>query len=267
MCILKYYMYFCHKGGTMAKQHKINFIFLILPLFLLIQSAISAMAAQSSADAVTDDKTKEELRNQFIKPETFPGEELNYLIGFGDILSVNIYGEGNMAATSSPQSGGTQEGGVTGQEAHGQPTTGVPVRMDGRVSLLHIGEVKVVGMTLPQSADYLKKLYSTVYANPMVTVNLLQSNSRRYTIMGEVRAPGVMSIEYPITVVQSIARSGGFTEWANHEITIVRAGDGIKTKIDKSQKNTFKFDYDDLIKGSNLEQNIYIQSGDIIVVH
>lgn len=238
-------------------------VFLAAIICMIFHPLISAIAAQSSADTVTDEKTKEEIRSQFVEVTSFPGEEQSYLIGFGDILSITIYGEGNMAATASPQAVGSLEA----PENQGQTSGGVTVRMDGRVSLLHIGDVKIIGMTLPQSADYLKKLYSTVYSDPMVTVVLLQSNSRRYTVMGEVRVPGVLNLEYPITVVQAIARSGGFTEWANHDITIVRAGDGIKTKAGEKGKNTIECDYDDLIKGVNLDQNIYINSGDIIIAH
>ena len=92
--------------------------------------------------------------------------------------------------------------------------------MDGRISLLHVGDVNVVGMTLTQLADYLKKLYATVYADPVITAVLMQSNSRRYTVMGQVNQPGVFPLDYPIAIVQSIARSGGFTEWAKRDITV-----------------------------------------------
>ena len=60
--------------------------------------------------------------------------------------------------------------------------------MDGRVSLLHLGDVEAVGFTLTQWADYLKVLFATVYEDPVVTVVLEQSYSRRYTVMGKVFA-------------------------------------------------------------------------------
>ena len=85
--------------------------------------------------------------------------------------------------------------------------------------------------------------------------------------MGQIRTPGVFNFDYPVTVVQAIARSGGFTEWANHDITVVRAGDGIKTPKGEEGKSTVKFDYDDLVKGKKLEKNIYLQAGDIVIVH
>ena len=144
--------------------------------------------------------------------------------------------------------------------------TGVVVMMDGRVSLQHIGDVQVTGMTLTQLADYLKKLYATIYDDPIITTTLVQSNSLRYTVMGNVAQPGIFYLDYPITIVQTIARSGGFTEWANKEITVVRQ----KLKeTDKElfQKNKLEFDYDDFVSGKDLDNNIFIRSGDTIIVH
>jgi polysaccharide export outer membrane protein len=117
-----------------------------------------------------------------------------------------------------------------GLRTHPDPKGGVPVRMDGRVSLLHIGDVEAVGFTLTQLADYLKVLFATVYDDPVVTVVLEQSNSRRYTVMGKVANPGIFYLDYPINLVQVVARCGGFTEWANLELTVVREGAG-KGKI------------------------------------
>ena len=227
---------------------------------LVLISVQGAWAAQSTADAVADDKMKAQLRSEIVGATVFPGEEKEYVIGIGDVLGVSIYGEGDMAATASPV--------AAKPEGEGKAQAGgLVVRMDGRVSLLHVGDVNVVGMTLTQLADYLKKLYATVYADPIVTAVLMQSNSRRYTVMGQVANPGVFQLDYPITVVQSVARSGGFTEWANHDITVVRAGDGVKTEAGESGKNTIEIDYDDVVKGKDLESNIHIQSGDIIIVH
>ena len=94
--------------------------------------------------------------------------------------------------------------------------------MDGRISLKDIGDVEVVGLTLAELADYLKKLYSTIYDNPIVITTLLQSNSLRYTVMGKVLKPGIFKLEHPMTLVQVVAQAGGFNEWAGKEITVVR---------------------------------------------
>lgn len=238
----------------------------IVSILLLVGMVQGAMAAQSSAAGPADDNLKGKLRTEIVGQTAFPGEDKEYVIGHGDVLAVNVYGEGNMAAASGsvPVAEDVQQ---PGRENRGSTAGGAVVRMDGRVSLLHVGDVNVLGMTLAQATDYLTKLYATVYSKPMVTVVLLQSNSRRYTIMGQIRTPGVYNIDYPITVVQSIARSGGFTEWAKHDITVVRAGDGVKTSQGADGKATIKFDYDDVVKGRNLEKNVYLQSGDIVIVH
>ena len=64
------------------------------------------------------------------------------------------------------------------------------------ISLKDIGDVEVVGLTLAELADYLKKLYSTIYDNPIVIATLLQSNSLRYTVMGKVLNPGIFRMEH-----------------------------------------------------------------------
>ncbi len=185
-----------------------------------------------------------------------------YVIGHGDILTVSIFEEGDMAATAAPNIG-------RGEQSMDAPRTansGTRVMMDGRISLRDIGDVEVVGLTLTELADYLKKLYAVIYSDPIVTTTLAQSNSLRYTVMGEVAQPGIFFLDYPMNLVQVIARSKGFTEWANKELTVVRQKlrDGDK-KLFKG--NTLEFDYDDFVSGKKLETNIYIQSGDIVIVH
>jgi len=149
--------------------------------------------------------------------------------------------------------------------------TGSEVGMDGRVSLRHLGDVYVVGMTLGQLADYLKKLYSTIYDTPTVITTLLQSNSRQYTVMGQVKAPGLAHLDFPTTIVKAIAKAGGFTEWANSEVTIIRQGNElIADKTDampKKKVEKFTFDYDDFLKGKHPEKNILLEPGDVVVVH
>jgi polysaccharide export outer membrane protein len=229
-----------------------------------------ATAAQSTADVVVSNAQKEKLRKEIVGDLALPGEQQEYVIGHGDILSITVYGEGDMAASPSSASRGGAGGGAgaapDGGEAQRETASGIKVRMDGRVSLKHIGDVQVAGMTLTQAADYLKKLYLTVFDDPIVTVVLVQSNSRRYTVMGQVNNPGIFFLDFPVTVVQAIARSGGFTEWANHDVTIIRQGSGPQAKRDK-EKKTLDFDYDDFLKGRDLDKNIYLQPNDVMIVH
>lgn len=243
------------------------FAFYFLSFFLLQGSAL---AAQSTADVVADAALKEKLRQEIVGEVITPGGEEEYIIGYGDVLSISVYGEGDMAASMATASG-REAGpeGAGGGDALRRSGTGVEVRLDGRMSLLHIGDVNIVGMTLTQLADYLKKLYETVYADPVLTVVLVQNNSWRYTVMGQVTTPGINYLDFPITIVQAIARSGGFTEWANHKVTVIRQGNDVKVvnKALKDEKKTLKFDYDDFLKGKKLEQNVHLQAGDVLIAH
>lgn len=148
----------------------------------------------------------------------------------------------------------------------GRAQGSIIVRIDGRISLSHIGDVEVAGMTLTQLADYLKVLFQTAIDDPIVTTVLVQSNSHRYTVMGKVARPGVYKISYPVSLVQAVANCGGFTEWANSDITVIREK---LTGIDERlfEDNILEFDYDDFLDGDDLERNIIIQPNDVIVVH
>lgn len=233
---------------------------LLILLFCLVVPGdrMAVFAAQSTADVPISVEQKNTLLKELFetKAEKMEREE-EYVIGHGDILSVSIYEEGDMAVTASVKQSG--EGG-------GAVQTGAQVMMDGRLSLKDIGDVEVVGLTLAELADYLKKLYSTLYDNPILTTTLVQSNSLRYTVMGEVARPGVFKLDHPINLVQVLAQSGGFTEWADREITVVRKK---IREADKAQfdGNTLKVDYDDFVSGKSLERNIFVCSGDIVIVN
>jgi polysaccharide export outer membrane protein len=239
---------------------------------LLVFTALCAMmvfvaqpllAAQSTADVPATAEMKESLRARILGEQagSIPSED-EYVIGHGDIISVSVYGEGDMAASTAAAAARPSEAGDVPRTSG----SGVMVMMDGRVSLLHIGDVQVVDLTLTQLADYLKQLYATVFEDPIVTTTLVQSNSLRYTVMGNVTTPGVFFLDYPLTIVQAVARSGGFTEWANRDVTVVR--EKLKESDQEQFKgNTLSFDYDGFVSGKELRKNIMIRSGDIIIVH
>lgn len=243
----------------------------ILFLFLTaLFCATISYSAESTADVSADAAIKEKVRNQILGASAGKSIDDEYVIGYRDILHVSVYGEGSMAvgegirAQSTVGSGGSGDGDFLRGRG-----SGIEVRIDGRVSLLHIGDVTVVGMTLTQAADYLKQLYSIIYDNPSLTVTLVQSNSQQYTVMGQVVRPGLFHLDFPLTIVKAVARAGGFTEWANSKVTVIRQNPANTPsgKAKDAKGKTFSFDYDDFLKGQDLEKNILIKSGDVIVVH
>ena len=242
----------------------------IMLIFIVLVTAscfpIAAFSAQSTKDVTVSEQIKHDTIQKALGGQAGKNkEESEYIIGTGDVLSVSVYGEGSMSAASIPgDKGRSDESAKDTDQLRTAPGDGVQVRIDGRISLKHLGDVRAVGLTPTQLADALKALYATVFSDPVVTVVLLQGNSQRYTVMGKVAKPGVFYIDYPITLVQVIARCGGFTEWAKSEITLVRKEGQDLTK--DFQGNTLRFDYSEFLAGKKLERNILVKSGDIIIV-
>jgi polysaccharide biosynthesis/export protein len=229
-------------------------------IFCFVLSPIMGKCAQSSADVSASKELKESARKEIMNAKVKDaGQEDEYVIGNGDLLSVSIFGEGDMAA--APIAAGSTSGG-----ANAHPVGGVEVRSDGQISLKHIGDVNVSGLNLTQLADYLKKLYAPLFDDPAVTTVLIKSNSRKYSVLGKVLKPGVFPLDFQISLVQAIARCEGFNEWANREVTVVRKDVREKDK-DLFKKNTLEFDYDDYLDGKDLQKNISIQADDLIVAH
>lgn len=245
--------------------------------FLCMAMAWSCWAAESTGDNPVKSETKEKYRQEILGGKGQAKMDNEYVIGYRDILYVEVYGEGSMAVGPGSPSATPAKPGAEEQDAVRGRGAGAEVGTDGRVSLRNIGDVYVVGMTLTQLADYLKKLYSTVFDKPTVITSLVQSNSRQYTMMGQVKAPGLFHLDYPTTVVKAIAKAGGLTDWANSEITIIRqnnnelipesdpAKQSPKAPSQKAQR--FKFDYDDFLKGKDAEKNILLEPGDVVVIH
>ncbi len=163
-----------------------------------------------------------------------PNDETEYTIGLGDTIEIHVWQEADLSRS-------------------------VTVRLDGRVSLPLLGDVKAANKTISQFTIELDKLYSKIINEPAVTVILTESRSRRYYILGQIQTPGEFPLDTPITILQAIARSGGFLEWAKTgNISVIR----------RSQQGEviLKFDYDDVVKGKKLAQNINILPGDTIIV-
>lgn len=211
---------------------------------LIVGVPFFAQAAQSTDENVilSKDKRKALLDSVVGDKANTLSSQAEYVIGHGDILTVSIFEEGDMAASARVGSSRSSQM----PDSPRIPETGIRVMMDGRISLKDVGDVEVVGLTLTELANYLKKLYEVIYTEPIVTTTLVQSNSLRYTVMGEVQQAGVFYLDYPVTLVQAIARSGGFAEWASKKVTLVRKNVNEREK-ELFEENSLEFDYDDFI--------------------
>jgi polysaccharide export outer membrane protein len=81
----------------------------------------------------------------------------------------------------------------------------------------------------------------------------------RVFITGEVLRPGYFVMRTRLNVMQAIAEAGGFSPFAaKRRIQVRRKINGVES--------TFVFDYDAFFSGTNVDDNIGLRAGDVIIV-
>ncbi len=157
----------------------------------------------------------------------------HYVIGPGDVLSIHVWKEDALSKT-------------------------VPVRMDGNISLPLVHEMKAAGLTPLQLEEAIAEKLKEFYENPNVSVNVMETNSFKVYVSGEVKRQGVYRLRQETTILQIIPMAGGFTEWATEKkILIVRKENGEEKRLIVNYKKAMKGD-----PGSNL----VLKPGDTIIV-
>jgi polysaccharide export outer membrane protein len=135
----------------------------------------------------------------------------------------------------------------------------VVVRPDGRISLPLINDVEVAGLTPEQLRERLLQAAGRFIADPSVTVIVKDIHSRRAFITGNVEKPGMYPLNGPMTVLQLIATAGGLREFVGARNVVI-----VRREAEREQR--FSFDYQAVIKGRNLQQNIELRPGDTVIV-
>lgn len=157
----------------------------------------------------------------------------SFVIGLEDVLSVIVWRE---VDHSAPQ---------------------VVVRPDGMITLPLVGEIRAAGCTPSQLETLIAEKLQPLLKTPSVTVTVLKIESQKVSIVGQVAKQGAYPLGAPMTVLDLIAKAGGLTEFAKaKDIRIIRKKDG---KI-------LKFNYREVIQGVKLQQNIFLENGDIVLV-
>jgi polysaccharide export outer membrane protein len=156
----------------------------------------------------------------------------DYVIGTGDVLHVSVWDEPLLTVTAT-------------------------VRPDGKISMPLLDDVSVSGMTPDGLQKSLTDKLTRFVHKPRVTVTVQEIHSRLVFITGEVQRPGAYSLVASMNVVQLVARSGGFTDFAKQKkIYVLRANK--TTRIDVN--------YGKVLKGQAPQQNIDLAPGDTVVV-
>jgi polysaccharide export outer membrane protein len=135
----------------------------------------------------------------------------------------------------------------------------VLVRPDGAISFPLAGEINTRNKTVEELRIELTGLLSRYIPDLVVTVSVLEINGNKVFVIGQVNNPGEFIVNPRVDVMQALSMAGGTTPFADlKNIRILRRSEDGQTAI--------RFEYDDVISGRKLEQNIVLESGDVVVV-
>jgi polysaccharide export outer membrane protein len=130
---------------------------------------------------------------------------------------------------------------------------------DGTIRFPLVGQFEVEGKSAGQLEKELIKKLEKYVSDPILSVSVVQVNSMMVYVIGKVNKPGRLTINANIDVLQALAIAGGLNPFAKEkEIGIYRKKEG-KTTI-------YNFNYKAVAEGENLDQNIILHRGDVIVV-
>lgn len=157
-----------------------------------------------------------------------------YLLNPGDVLQISVW----------------KEEGLERQ---------VLVLPDGMISFPLAGHLKAAGRTAQEVQAELSKRIEQYIPEPVVTVSVATVGGNKIYVIGQVNRPGEFLATRRIDVMQALSLAGGLTAFADENaIKVLRRKGGKEVAI--------PFDYSAVKKGTKLELNVVLQSGDVVVV-
>jgi len=135
----------------------------------------------------------------------------------------------------------------------------VLVRPDGGLSFPLVGDVIASGKSVSELQETITERLMKYIPDPVVTVSTQQLNGNRVYVIGKVARPGEFVANRYMDVIQALSVAGGMTPYAAaNKVKVLRRENG--------ELRSIPFRYGDIEKGEDLEQNIILQSGDVVLV-
>jgi polysaccharide export outer membrane protein len=160
-----------------------------------------------------------------------------YLIGPGDTLTIFVWRNPELS-------------------------TDVTVRPDGRVSMPLVEDITANGKTPTQLAREIEKRLSKYLSSPIVTVMQKQfvgPFNRQVRIIGEAVQPKAIPYRANMTLLDAMIDVGGLTRFAaGDRATLVRTVG--------NQQATYSVHIDSLIRDGDIQSNVPLSPGDIIII-
>lgn len=161
----------------------------------------------------------------------------DYLVGPGDVLKVTVYDHPDLSST-------------------------VRVNNDGTINFPLVGTLQIEGISVSQVGVRVADALANGYiVNPQVAVFVEEFRSRKVTVMGQVKNPGLYELRGPISLLELISQAGGLIPDAGETVNITR-----KPATAAGQEQLLKIDLKTLTQGGDTGNDVAILDGDSIFV-
>ena len=161
--------------------------------------------------------------------------QTDYKIHAGDQLLVGVYDDPKM------------------------PPITVTVTPDGKFSFPLIGILMAGGKTPEQVRVEMEGKLRKFVSEPVVTVTITDVKGNVAYVIGQVARPGAIVMNPAVNVLQALSIAGGGNPYAKLDSIIV-----IRNSV--GGQRTMNFRYSQVSNGKSLEQNVQLESGDVVVV-
>jgi len=136
----------------------------------------------------------------------------------------------------------------------------VVVQPDGYVTLKAVGDVTVVGQTIPELTQTLRTAYSKMLNDPLIVVVLKDFEKPYFVADGQVAHPGKYDMRGTVTLTEAVAIAGGFTEAAKHsQVLLFR-------RVNDQWLSAKIFNIKDMEKRHDLHEDPTLRPGDMLIV-
>jgi polysaccharide export outer membrane protein len=168
-------------------------------------------------------------------PDPDPMDRESYHVGISDVLRITVWRNEDLSVE-------------------------VPVRPDGKISVPLLDDIQAEGLTPVELKEVLTREFAEYVSSPHVTVVVLQMNSHFVSVLGGVNREGRIPLVKDMRVLEAIAASGGFSDFADKgNIRVVR-------RDFEGSEQEYRFNYKAYIKGKAPGTNIMLKNGDTILV-
>ena len=197
-----------------------------------------------SSDLVRKEKEKETLNLPLNLLNYSPD---SYRIGAGDVLFIYVYGETERLSAALARGAAIN------------PVFEKIVRDDGSIFYPNAGIIDVAGKTVEEIRLLLSKELSKVLNNPQVDVSVAKFNSQKIVLSGSFENVGTIPVTtVPVTLSEAMANANPFGSQGR-----LPTGDLTSVKFTRDGY-TYDIDYEYLARNSQIQNYIYLKSGDVI---